>query len=212
MSEGSGPVLLPTAYFPPISYMALLFRGEAVFIEAEETFPKQTYRNRCVISTVNGKLDLVVPVTRSFGNHTTTSQVEISFAEPWNKRHWRAIVTAYSSSPFFLYYCDELKPLFKKIDGKLLQHNNRILETLLQIIGFTVDIHLTSTYMREPDDISDLRALIHPKKPALIHEFPNYQQVFKHKQGFIPDLSILDLIFNLGPESKEYLWTLRMND
>ncbi len=100
------PVLLTTAYFPPVGYMAEVLRADTVVIEVHETYPKQTCRNHCVIQGPNGRQTLSIPVTRINGNHTKTRDILISTHEPWQKTHWRSIQTAYNNSPFFLYYLD----------------------------------------------------------------------------------------------------------
>ena len=197
-------VLLPTAYFPPVSYFASLFSSNHALIEACETFPKQTYRNRCEILTSSGRQNLVVPVSKPYGNHTLTRDVLISYREPWHQHHWKSITTAYRSSPYFYYYADLLHPLFNRMESSLLIHNQNILIALIKILGIRPEISLTVDYSKIADGCNDLRTTMKPgrKEPGI---FPEYPQVFSHLTGFIPDLSILDLIFNLGPASGDYL-------
>jgi len=201
----SGKILLPTAYFPPISYFVHMIRSIDVNIEQMETFPKQTYRNRCEIMTASGKASMVVPVTKPQGNHTLTKNIEICYREPWQQQHWKTLQTAYLSSPFFSYYADSIQPIFICHETHLSSHNNKILLTILGLTGIKSTIKFTGKFEKNPEGLLDLRSEISPKKKRPLLEFPNYPQVFEHKYGFVPNLSILDLLFNTGPEAGKYL-------
>jgi hypothetical protein len=179
-----------------------------VFIEIHETYPKQTFRNRCEIFTEKGQMSLSIPVTKVFGNRTKTSQVVINNAEKWQLKHWRAIESAYLSSPFFLYYKDEVQDFFSGEHTKLLKFNLDLTNTLCRLIGIQIELQLTDNFILHPDNTNDFRNSIHPKKSPTISNFPEYLQVFSDRHEFIPNLSIIDLIFNLGPESKNYLENL----
>jgi hypothetical protein len=198
-------VLLPTAYFPPVSYFIPLIRCESALIEQMETFPKQTFRNRCEIMTSAGKLNLVVPVTKPNGNHTLTKDIEISYREPWQQHHWKSIQTAYRSSPYFNYYADIIQPLFELKETSLIANNQIIISLLNKIIGLGSKFEFTQDYIKQPVDLIDLRSAISPKKKPEGLSFQEYPQVFSHKFGFVKNLSVLDLIFNLGPDTKRYL-------
>lgn len=198
-------VLLPTASFPPISYFVLLTSGKKIFIEQMETFPKQTYRNRCEILTASGKLNLVVPVSKPGGNHTITKDVRLAYRERWNLHHWKSIQTAYRSSPYFNYYSDIIEPLFNRKYDTLTEYNLSALTILKKILDVDFDLEFTTDYLKDPGDIRDYRALFSPKQKMNNIFLPEYPQVFSHKFGFTRDLSILDLIFNLGPQSIDYL-------
>jgi hypothetical protein len=202
-------VLLPTAYFPPVSYFVHLANCDRVFIEQMETYPKQTYRNRCEIMTSAGKLSLVVPVSKPFGNHTLTKDVEISYREPWNQHHWKSITTAYRSSPYFTFYSDLFQPLFESRETSLLKLNREILDLVCKIVKLDVTIENTTDYIKAPEGILDLRKEMTPKKQHNGINFPEYPQVFSHISGFEADLSILDLLFNMGPETGRYLKSVR---
>ena len=206
-----GNILLPTAYFPPVSYFVLLLRHNAIYIEQMETFPKQTYRNRCEIMTASGKAKLIVPISKPYGNHTLTRDIEISYREPWREQHWKALLSAYSSSPFFSYYADMVQPLFTFRETNLLNHNQGILQVVCGLIGIDPRVELTKDYIKEPLELSDYRKKFSPKNKLQVVEFPRYPQVFEHKYGFIPDLSILDVLFNLGPEVQRYLEKLTVD-
>ena len=198
-------ILLPTAYFPPVSYFAHMIRSSKAYIEQMETYPKQTYRNRCEIMTSAGKHSLVIPVTRPDGNHTITRDIEICHRERWQQNHWKSIQTAYSSSPYFNYYADIIQPLFDLKETSLIAHNQKILLVICKIAGIKPSLAITKDYVKKPGELIDLRLEISPKKKQSGMSFPEYPQVFSHKYGFIQNLSILDLMFNLGPETSDYL-------
>ncbi|MBN2614931.1 MAG: WbqC family protein [Bacteroidales bacterium] len=202
------PVLLSIAYLPPVSYFTLLLQQPSV-IEKQETFPKQTYRNRCRIYSDKGIMSLSIPVTKPLGNHTPTDQVLILNEDKWYLRHWRALLAAYESSPYFLYYKDDLEPYFQGMEVNLFQFDLNLIHKVCELIGFEPDIQFTEQYEKAPSGITDLRQTIHPKQENLLGNFPSYFQVFDDKHGFIPDLSIVDLLFNLGPETKSYLSQLK---
>jgi len=198
-------ILLPTASFPPVSYFVLLTLGKKIFIEQMETFPKQTYRNRCEILTSSGILNLVVPVSKPGGNHTITKDVRLTYRERWNLHHWKSIQTAYRSSPYFNYYSDIIEPLFNRKYNTLTEYNLSALTILKKILGVDFDLEFTTDYLKDPGDLKDYRALFSPKQKISSFFLPEYPQVFSHKFGFTRDLSILDLVFNLGPQSIDYL-------
>ena len=190
---------------PPVLYFAIMAKAGEVVIEQHETYPKQTYRNRCEIYSANGKIPLIIPVHKPFGNHTTTKDILMSGHEKWQLLHWRAIKTAYANSPFFLYYQDELEPFFVEKFNGLLDFNTKLTEAVLDLIGLKIKVGYTTDFIMHPDEVLDYRWKITPKKP--FDEFPakEYYQSFNEKHGFIPNLSIIDLLFNLGPETGEYL-------
>lgn len=205
-------ILLPTAYFPPISYFVYLTRSREACIEQMETFPKQTYRNRCEIMTASGKAKLIVPITKPQGNHTLTRDIGICYREPWREQHWKTLQSAYSSSPFFTYYTDTLQPLFESEDIILINHNSSILQTITGLIGIQPTIKFTDDFEKQPETKLDLRSGLSSKKSPFQLEFSPYPQVFSHKYGFIPNLSILDVLFNLGPEAGRYLEKLTVDN
>jgi hypothetical protein len=198
-------ILLSTAYFAPLEYFAHIVNAGEIFVEREEHYVKQTYRNRCKIYTANGIQSLTIPVIKVNGNHTKIRDIEISYAEKWQMIHWRALNAAYSHSPFFLYFQDEIKPFFFNEYKYLFDYNWRILTILLDIIGCNIEMRFTESYNKKPESgIIDMRNEFSPKKESSL-KHRSYRQVFAEKHGFIPNLSILDLIFNLGPESLAYL-------
>jgi len=197
--------LLPTAYFPPIQWFVYLVAADRVLIEQHETYPKQTYRNRCEIATANGRLALTVPVIKVDGNHTKTKNIAISDHQNWQTLHWRAFTAAYANSPYFMYYQDELEPFFTKKFENLMDFNLALIEKMMKLVGVEKEIELTSSYEFNPPGVLDLRSVFTPKKAFGQFPLPEYYQVFNEKNGFIPGLSIIDLLFNMGPESAAVL-------
>jgi WbqC-like protein family len=197
------PLLFSTAYFPPVSYMAACMDADELVLESCETYTKQTCRNHCVIYGANGRQILSVPVHKVHGNHTLVRDVQISYAVNWQQAHRKAIESAYRNSPFFLFYQDELMSFFEKKIQHLFDLNLQILEILLKTLGIEKKISFTTAYEREPVGILDQRELLISKHHR--QKMDPYTQVFSDKSGFLPDLSILDLVFNLGPDSMQYL-------
>ena len=203
--NGPSAILLSTAYLPPVSWIREAINAEKVMIEAYETYPKQTYRNRCRIMTANGVLPLSIPVSKVHGRNTKTRDIELFYDEAWQRLHWRSIDAAYSNSPFYLYYKDEFEKFYQKKYRFLLDLNQELLFTIFNILGKTPDIGLTTTYLHEPEDITDFRNSISPKISVDEKQFNRYRQVFEERFGFQADLSIIDLIFNEGPACHEFI-------
>ena len=198
--------LFSTAYFPPISYVAAMLDKQVVVVELYETFPKQTYRNRAVVATANGLLSLTVPVVRINGNHTYTKDMAICYNENWAVKHWRAIESAYNSSPYFLYYKDEVEAILNKQYIGLVDLNMDILSFVFKKLKVAKDIMLSTDFVLAEDvaTIEDYRNRFSPKNKEIL-QLPPYDQVFEDRYGFQSDISILDLLFNLGPDSLGYL-------
>ena len=196
-------MLLTTAYFPPIEYFALLARYSVVYLEACENYQKQSWRNRCRILTANGPESLNVPVVHENGTFSLPiKEIRVEYTTPWVLRTERAIESAYSSSPFFIYYKDALFSILDSHPATLWELNRRIIDFFCSKIGISPDIRETVDYLPAAEDY---RELIHPKRPNTIMrdlglDLP-YWQVFRERSGFVPGLSIMDLLFNEGPES-----------
>ncbi len=202
------PLTLPTALFPPLSWYAALVSAPSVQIEVHETFPKQTYRNRFEILTSQGVLTLVAPVSRPMGNHTPTAEIVLNYRESWPRVHFGAIKAAYGSSPYFGFYMEIIARIFECREDRLVDFNKLIINELNQILGITPEITQTKEYQATgcaPDYRKDFK----PGRIAVSSPLPAYPQVFSHKTGFIANLSILDLIFNLGPDALAYLKQVR---
>ncbi|HEY1038292.1 MAG TPA: WbqC family protein [Bacteroidia bacterium] len=195
-------ILLSTAYFPPAEYMHYVLCKENMFIEAHENFIKQTWRNRCRIVTANGPLDLSIPLVNE-GNKTLITEKKISYAEPWQMKHWRAIESAYNSSPYFEYFEEEIKNLFLKEHEFLFDLNNEALKVVFNILRVDPEIQYTESYS-ESNDINDLRIAISPKEKSR-NDLPAYYQPFSERNGFVANASIIDLLFNEGLGALSYL-------
>ncbi len=198
--------LLSTAYLPPIEYFAFLIFGD-VTMERCERYQKQSYRNRTTIVGGNGVMDLIIPTTHDFRLSPIT-EVRIDYTTQWQRIHWRSIESAYNSSPYYLYYKDALQPFYKEKTERLFDFNLSLIETILKLLKTKVSVNFSASYQPYISD-NDLRLLIQPKK---VHtpDYPfrlqtPYHQVFEERFGFCPNLSVLDLIFNTGPESVNYL-------
>lgn len=202
--------ILPLLYFPSVSYYKILDTYPFVFLEMWETYPKQTYRNRCRILTANGVMDLSVPVVKTNGNHTTIRDIAIDNSTSWQRNHWRSIASAYRSSPFFLYYCDDIELIFKRQFNYLVDLNVFILEKTKSILGLDFQVNFTKQFEKPGSGKIILRDQFNPKKPELdTLMFTPYFQVFQHKFGFQSNLSIIDLIFCEGPGATEYIKSLK---
>ena len=191
--------LLPTAYLAPIYYYAILLQHPNCSIELHEHFIKQSIRNRCDIYGSNGKLRLSIPKERKGSSKTIIENLKISYKQNWQKQHWNAIESAYNSSPFFEYYKDELKPFFEEKEEYLVNFNCKLQNVVLIMLKQENTLKNTTKYLYK-GDFFDLRNYTWEVKNQ-----EKYDQVFKEKKGFIANLSILDLLFNLGPASTDYL-------
>lgn len=197
-------ILLSTAYFAPVHYYARFIHHPEVYIEQFENFSKQTYRNRCIISGANGLITLVVPVVKGRGPKIQIRDLKIAYDMNWQRNQWQTIVSAYNSSPYFEYYQDELLPFFEKRYDYLLDYNNSINELMCDFLEIENTIKLTTDFENVPDGTINFREIISPKNKTKsdTHFQPaKYTQVFTEKFGFLPNLSILDLLFNEGPNA-----------
>ncbi len=201
-------VLLSTAFFAPVQYYSKFLKYDEIYIEQFEHFNKQTYRNRCVIMGGNGPIQLVVPVVKGRGRKILIKDLKISYDIEWQRNHWRTIFSAYNSSPFFEYYKDDIQPFFETKHEFLFDFNLKIHENVCELLEIQNNTFLTTDFEKVPDETLNLREIISPKiSPEIDLEFQpqKYTQVFSEKLGFVPNLSILDLIFNEGPNSYSIL-------
>ena len=202
-------ILIETAYLPPIGYMAEVAAAGSAVIELFETYTKQTCRNRAEIYGPNGKQTLSIPVIKINGNKTITKDIRLSDHQPWQKIHLRSIETAYNNSPFFLYYQDDLAPFYEKKFVFLADWNHELLAKLLHILKAGCTLQFSDHFDKVPAGIDDKRNGPVLKHVTSLSRFPRYTQVFEPRHGFLPGLSIIDLLFNLGPETASYLEALK---
>jgi len=205
--------LLSTAYLPPIDYFRVINSFGNWRIEQWENYQKQSYRSRCRIYSANGPLSLHIPVIRGVGISVPVKQIKIDNSKEWQIKHWRAIVSAYRSSPFFEHYQDNLLPFYNREYEYLFEFNNNLTACLLELLNLPTSLEFTDEFLKESDAkrdilVTDFRNTIHPKRVspfADLNKKGRYHQVFAHKFGFFANLSVIDLLFNEGPESKLYL-------
>lgn len=184
-------MILPSAYLPPVSWFSALLRDEPILIEQHENYQKQTIRNRCTIDSPNGPLNLSIPVDRSMftGGKCLMKDVRISCHNDWQHQHWYALETSYFNSPFFEYLQDDLRPLYERKWDFLIDFNEALINKCCEMLDVQPNISRTSYYI-------GIDPTVNSQQPIA-----NYYQVFQQKHGFLPNLSIIDLIFNMGPES-----------
>lgn len=198
-------VLLPLFYLGPVEYFSKIRESSSsVLIEKFEHFPKQTYRNRTSIHSPNGKLNLTIPVQKGAHVHTKMKDVRISYDADWQRLHWRSLQTSYRSSSYFEYYEDDLAPFYHTKTEFLFDFNFSLFELCLKLLKLETPLSFTQEYVKIPEEMEDLRDMISPKKEGEFIAKP-YFQVFENQHDFIPNLSIVDLLFSQGPQSKLYL-------
>lgn len=202
--------VLSVAYFPPIAWFKALATADVVYLEACENYQKQSWRNRTRIVTADGPLTLSLPVAKSDSHPMGIRQAKIDMTRPWMQQHVRALTAAYRSSPFYEYYIDEWLDILKAGLPDLFETNLRLIRHLTESLGLKTEIRLTDQYRTEyptQEGWWDLREILHPKQPVpgSLKLTKPYYQVFSQRQGFVPDLSVLDLLANEGPDAISYL-------
>ena len=197
-------ILIYPSYFPSIATMVAMAKADKITLETQDNYQKQTYRNRTYIAHSNGKLILNIPIRHSKSTrHQKTKDVTPENNFSWLAEHWKSIQVAYRTSPYFEFYEDDLAPLFKEPVLKLQDFNIQILETIAELIGLEAPI-TTSSVFQKHTQLQDMRHLANCKKEPS-YNFDAYHQVFESNHGHIENLSILDLLFNEGPNTLNYL-------
>lgn len=194
--------LLCSAYLPPVSFFQAMSGSAKVLIEQHDSYCKQTYRNRCTIASASGPLTLTIPTVKADAPGQKMRDVRISDHGEWRRQHWNALESAYMNTPFFIYYADDFRPFYEKKWEFLLDYNMELTQLILDLAGLKKELVLTDEYCPAPaDGIQDLRPWAEPSVcTAACPPARPYWQVFKQKFGFLPNLSAVDLLFNLGPE------------
>ena len=208
-----GTIILPTTYLGNLLYYTHLIQDNSI-IDVHSHYAKQTYTNRCTILSTNGPQDLTIPVVKP-KDKTPIKDIRISTHDNWQQLHWRAIQSAYNSTPFFEYFCDDYAPFYEKKWDFLLDFNLEIQQKTLELLNFiNIPITLSDSYIKPQNfNTKDLREVINPKKfdVSLYNNLSTpYYQIFDSKFGFTPNLSIIDLLFNMGNESRIYLKNIQI--
>jgi hypothetical protein len=202
-------LLLQPTYFSPIIQYVAVCKSEYLCFEVEDNFQKQTYRNRCYIYTTGGKQLLNVPIQRHKGIKQKTKDIKIDYKDDWNKLHLKTLITAYSSSPFFEFYIDDLLPVFNKTHTFLLDLNLLCHQLIMDALQLEISTIQTNEFLKETT-LKDYRKLAIAKgEPD--YNLNRYIQVFEQQHGFISNLSILDLLFMEGPNALNYLESQNFN-
>ena len=226
-------LIVDLQYFPSIIFYKSLYKSSNVVFEQYETYQKMSFRNRCQITGAEGLINLSVPLVKGRDQKTLIRQVRISDRQPWQAQHWKTIVSCYSRSPWFEFYRDELEALYQRRFDFLLDWNLSCFEWSLRVLGLSIPVSLTERYEREyaDENVTDWRGKILPKnreggqnqgldrsgegrpegnegpggeeRPE--DQAPKYRQVFEERIGFIPNLSVLDLLFCEGKEAIRYI-------
>lgn len=203
-------IIIHPTYFPNIAHIVAMLDADAIWFEMEDNFQKQTYRNRTYIYGANGKLLLNIPVVHTQKNRQKYRDVKIANTEKWQDLHWKSLESAYRTSPFFEFYEDEFKPLFLMQTETLLDFNLKCFETICDCLQLDFNISNTNIYEKNSLHKKDYRFLAEARKEKPF-VFDTYKQVFDTRYGFIPNLSILDLLFNEGPASIQYLESQKLS-
>ena len=200
----AGKILISSAYLPPIEYFSLILKADKVFIEREENYLKQTYRNRCYILSAHGLQILTVPVYLGGLHKTPVKNIRIDYSKRWQQVHSRAIIASYRSSPYFEFYFEDLEKIILKNHEFLLDLNTELTESLQTILGMRKTISYTTIFEPVGEIENDFRYKITPKKESNFAS-KEYLRVFDSSHKLVHGMSIIDLIFNMGPEAVNYL-------
>lgn len=203
-------VLLVTSYWPNLHYFFYVLNASIINIEQFDNYSKQSYRNRTQILSANGVLNLSIPIKKN-KSEKVVNAIEISYKEDWQKNHWRAITSAYKNSPYFDFFEEDLKVFYSNKYNLLIDYNIEQLKFIVKVLKQKKNIQLTKQYESNPESVIDLRTIIHPKQSYLSDKLvankldQSYYQTFENKISFTPNLSILDLLFNKGLQTIDYL-------
>ena len=203
-------VLLVTSYWPNLHYFFYVLNASIIHIEQFDNYSKQSYRNRTQILSANGVLNLSIPIKKN-KSEKVVNAIEISYKEDWQKNHWRAITSAYKNSPYFDFFEEDLKVFYSNKYNLLIDYNIEQLKFIVKVLKQKKNIQLTKQYESNPESVIDLRTIIHPKQSYLSDKLvankldQSYYQTFENKISFTPNLSILDLLFNKGLQTIDYL-------
>lgn len=199
-----GKIFLSTAYLPPIEYFARIIEADEIFIEREENYIKQSYRNRCYILSAGGPQLLTVPVHLGSFHKTHIRDIRIDYSKRWQQVHLGALTSSYNSSPYFLYYFEIIEKIIRSRHNFLLDLNMDLLSSFMKMLKMEIQVNYTAEFMPVEGKEGDFRYTIKPKQDSS-YNAKEYFQVFNNVHGFVAGLSIVDLVFNIGPEAIRYL-------
>ena len=203
-------IILHPTYFPNVAHFVAMVKAKTLWFEVHDNFVKQTYRNRTYIYGANGRLALNIPVVHTQKNRQKYKDVKIFNDTKWQSLHWKSLLSAYRTSPFFEYYEDELYPLFHSQSTYILDFNWKCLDVINDCLQLDLNSKNTEAYRSIIEGVKDYRFLVNAKR-ELPQIFDGYTQVFQSKHGFIGNLSILDVLFNEGPNALNYLESQTIN-
>ena len=197
--------VFPLFYLPNVEFFKNLqsFKDQTILIEKHEHYPKQTFRNRTSIAGPNGILNLSVPIKKESEKYINFKDIRISNEDNWQRIHWLSLETSYRSSAYFEFYEDAFAPFYQKKYNFLFDYNLEIFEVVLKLIKMPVKYDFTVSYEKSYENLIDFRMINTPNKPSL-YQNKKYYQVFEDKNGYINNISILDLLFNQGPQATKF--------
>ena len=203
-------LIVDIQYFPSIIFYKISYKYSHILIEQCDTYQKMSFRNRCRIAGAEGAVDLSVPIAGGRDQKTTMKEVRIAAGRSWQAQHWKTIVSCYSRSPWFDYYRDGLQKLFEEPVDLLMDWDLRCLQWSLRVLGMEQQVLLTDRYQKlyAPEEGADWRGKLGPKELRDLDgsvDAGRYRQVFEERIGFIPNLSILDLLCCEGKEAIRYI-------
>lgn len=201
-------ILIEPHYWGSVAFFKSLVQAKEVTLDLHSNYQKGSYRNRCHIMSPNKMLVLSIPLAKGKYQRSAFHEVGVSYSENWQKDHWQSLVSSYRRSPYFEFYEDDIYPLYKERKQSLQDFNVATVELVIQMLKLDIGLKFTEKFIPFGEfEGEDLRDKIHPnsQKNLVKHSFESYHQVFMDRMDFMPNLSILDLIFNLGPRSPEYL-------
>jgi len=204
-------ILVHPTYFPSIVQMAAMVQSKEVVLEMDDNYQKQSYRSRTYIAHSNGILLLNIPIKHTKdGKKNKTKDVIIENSFPWQVQHWKSLESAYRTSPYFEFYEDELKPIFFKPADSLIKFNLETFDLICELLDLNIKYSFTTEYFKNPSQ-QNLRHLVNPKL-KIDFKLDSYFQVLNKQHEFLPNLSILDLLFNEGPNAVTYLEKQNLDD
>lgn len=196
--------LFSSYYMAPIAYFYYINKHKSIIEDVNENFIKQTYRNRFYILSPNGIQNLTIPLIK-VRRKKPFKDVKIAYDENWQKIHWKSIESAYRSSPYFEFYEDDFQPLFNKKFDFLIDLNTELQSKILEFMGLSIEVERSTKYCEPSEQTIDYRSTLTPKIEIQDLNFPSYLQVFNDRLPFAKNLSIIDLLFNEGPNSLNYI-------